>query len=69
MSDEEIIELQSRIAFQEYQISELSSQIALQQKQILELKGLCETIVERLKSGLPAVAENSADGIERPPHY
>lgn len=69
MVDKQIVELESRIAFQEYQIGELSSQVEEQQKQILELEALCRSIVKRLKSG-GATSEGSAAEIkERPPHY
>ncbi|MDD2558670.1 MAG: SlyX family protein [Desulfuromonadaceae bacterium] len=69
MPEKRIIELESRIAFQEYQLSELNDQIADQQKQILELKSVLKTIVERIttSSGGSFSAEHSVD--ERPPHY
>lgn len=68
MADERIVELESRLAFQEYQLGELSSQVAEQQKQILELEALCRSIVKRMKSS--AVADGGTSGAEEcPPHY
>jgi uncharacterized coiled-coil protein SlyX len=68
MADKRIVELESRLAFQENQLGELSSQVAEQQKQILELEALCRSIVKRMKSGV--VADGSAtEAAERPPHY
>lgn len=69
MSDKQIVELESRIAFQEYQLGELSSQIAEQQKQILELEALCRGIVKRFQSGSPASEGSASEDKERPPHY
>jgi len=69
MSDKQIVELESRIAFQEYQIEELSSQAAEQQKQILELEALCKSIAKRLKSSSVASEGSATEVDERPPHY
>jgi len=69
MADKHIVELESRIAFQEYQIGELSSQVAEQQKQILDLEALCRTIVKRLKSSSAASEGSATEVDERPPHY
>jgi uncharacterized coiled-coil protein SlyX len=68
MADNQIVDLESRIAFQEYQLGELSSQIEEQQKQILELEALCRSIVKRMKSG-SAAGEGTSEIDERPPHY
>ncbi len=69
MPEKRIIELESRIAFQEYQLSELSSQIADQQKQILKLNSVLKKVFERIatSSGGSFSSAHSAD--ERPPHY
>lgn len=69
MPEERIIELESRIAFQEYQLSELSNQIADQQKQILELKSLLKTIAERITTSSGGSFSSDPNGDERPPHY
>lgn len=69
MSDKQIVELESRIAFQEYQIEELNSQVAEQQKQILELEAVCRSIAKRMKSGIVASEGSATDVDERPPHY
>lgn len=68
MPDKHIVELESRIAFQEYQLGELNSQVAEQQKQILELEALCRSIVKRMKSSATN-GEGAAEVDERPPHY
>jgi len=64
-----MVELESKVAFQEYQIEKLSSQIAQQQKQILELEALCRSIVNRLKSGTTTSEGASVEVDECPPHY
>lgn len=69
MSDKQMVELESRIAFQEYQIEELSSQISEQQKQILEIEALCRSMAKRLKSGSVSSEDPETEINERPPHY
>lgn len=69
MPETQMVELESKIAFQEYQMEKLSSQIAAQQKQIVELEALCRSIVNRLKNGTTTSEDVSVEVDERPPHY
>ena len=67
--NDDLIELQTQLAFQEHTIGELNEVLTSQQKQIdlltLELRLLREqmgTLEERVESAGPP-------GTERPPHY
>ncbi|MBN2645677.1 MAG: SlyX family protein [Desulfuromonadaceae bacterium] len=64
---EKWIDLETRMAYLEYQNQELISQLAEQQKQIFTLEGLCQTLVRRLKNLAVSDTEEGHDA--RPPHY
>ena len=64
--DQEIIELQTRLAFQEESILELSDVTARQQREIWAL----EQKLELLQQQLEVLAENeTAEQEPPPPHY
>ena len=69
-TDNDIIELQQRLAFQEDSIAQLSDQIALQDKELREAKAHIQILREKfldLSDELEQIAP--ANGSERPPHY
>jgi SlyX protein len=65
---EELIELQTQLAFQEHTIAELNDVVTNQQKQLdllrLELKMLREKLGD-----LEVRVETGPPGQEKPPHY
>jgi len=68
MSEERLIELETRVAFQEKTIKELSDVLYAQQQEMNGLKDICV----QLRSQITAFseAENGPDPREeRPPHY
>jgi SlyX protein len=65
--DNQLIDLQSRLAFQEHAIQELSEVLAGQQRQIEVLQGTVEELNRRLHE-LSAGAPD-ASAAEPPPHY
>lgn len=67
---EEIIDLQSRVLFQEDALQQLSDMIAQQDKQIQWLQQQLTSITDKLKE--QSYQQSQSDGgdiIERPPHY
>ena len=65
---EQLIELQSQLAFQENTIRELDEVVATQQADILELQRQWDMLREQyrvLQAGLPGESIAS----EKPPHY
>lgn len=65
--DNQLIDLQSRLAFQEHAIQELGEVLAGQQRQIEVLQGTVEELTRRLhelSAGVP-----DAPAAEPPPHY
>ena len=68
MQQDRLVEIESRIAHQEYLLSELNDALASQQAQIIRLQSLCETLMERVSS-LGELASEGDSSNERPPHY
>ena len=68
MSEERIVELESKLAYQEQTLEELNEVVTDQQARLMQLEELCRSLVERVRS----LGEASSDGdpeAERPPHY
>lgn len=68
MNEDRIIEIETKVAYQEHAISELSDVIYRQQQQIDKLERLCNSLTDRLQD----VAESTSTdkgGYEKPPHY
>jgi SlyX protein len=68
MSDERIIELEIKAAYQEDLLQELNKIVAGQQQQIDRLEATCQMLNERIKSlSVEGGAGENVD--EVPPHY
>lgn len=68
MTDEErLIELETRLTFQEDLLDTLNHIVAEQQQELMQLKDLCRDLLTQLRQ-LPEARQRSADE-ERPPHY
>jgi len=68
MSEERMVNIEAKIAYQEHSLQELNDVIYRQQKQIDQLEQICQQLIERVKS----LAETSLTGTpedEKPPHY
>ena len=68
MSDERLVEIESRMAHQEHLLLELDDVITKQQEKIMRLEELCASLVQRMR----AIGEALPGGLpedERPPHY
>ncbi len=68
MSEERIIELETRVAYQDETLRVLSDTLARQQQQLESLGALCRQMLERLRE------QSSTSGREQPvdevpPHY
>jgi SlyX protein len=67
MKKEEIIDIQSRLAFQEDALTELNKVAARQQREIRELKEEIKQLKEGLKSVAASIPGRGEE--EPPPHY
>ncbi len=63
----EIIELETKIAFQEDMIQALNSTLAEQQQELIELKRDIEELQVQLRNLAPSLSSAVTD--ETPPHY
>jgi len=68
VDDEKIIDIETKLAYQEHLLSALDDALSNQQAQIAELEHLCQSLVERIRALSEAGGENIDDD-ERPPHY
>ncbi len=68
MTEERILEIETKLAYQEDLIQELNKTIFDQQKRIEQLENTCRYLIEQTKE----ISENVSSGKiadERPPHY
>ncbi|MCP4234552.1 MAG: SlyX family protein [Aestuariibacter sp.] len=63
----ELVELEAKLAFQEDMIQALNLTVAEQQQELLELKRDLEEIQVQLRAMAPSLAPGITD--EPPPHY
>ncbi len=66
--EERIIELETKISYQEDLIQEFNKHVISQQNQIDQLTNLCEILKQQLKE-VHANLPDSIAGDEKPPHY
>ncbi len=69
MNEDRMVELESKMAFQEEALQSLSDTVYQQQKKIDRLEAICRSLVEHVKDLSQAAAEGHAGANERPPHY
>ena len=68
MIEERIVNIETKITFQEDQIEELNKTVYQQQQKLDRLEAICEALARELR----ALAEAGNEGKpanERPPHY
>ncbi|MCZ6565839.1 MAG: SlyX family protein [Gammaproteobacteria bacterium] len=68
MSEDRIIELESKVAYQEDLLQELNTIVIDQQSQLDKLSMLCQALNDRLKDAMRSLPDSSHED-ERPPHY
>lgn len=68
MCDERLIEIETRIAFQEDLLQDLNQTIYEQQRKIERLEAICDSLIGHVRELSESVAERGPVN-ERPPHY
>ena len=68
VDDKQLIDIETKLAYQEHLLSALNDALSNQQAQIAELEQLCQSLVERIRALSEAGGESGSDD-ERPPHY
>lgn len=69
MNEERLMEIETRIAFQEHTIKELSDVIYKQQQQIDRLSAICAALEKRSREFAESSLKISLPANEKPPHY
>lgn len=69
MDEQRIIELETRLAYQEHTLAELNDIVTDQQQQLTKLGRLVESLTSRLTAMADAMPGSSTPQNERPPHY
>jgi len=67
MSDERLVEIESKLAHQDQLLLELNDALTLQQEKIMRLEELSKTLLDRVRALGEAVPGDAQDA--RPPHY
>ncbi len=68
MSDERLVDIETKLAHQDHLMIELNDVITNQQERIMKLEELCASLVDRVRSiGESMPGDGSSE--EPPPHY
>ena len=68
MQEDRLVDIESKIAFQEDLLQELNKTIYEQQKKIARLEAICNSLIDHVKELSEAATEGGVIN-ERPPHY
>ena len=68
MNEEQIIDIETKLAFQDGSLQELNQVVCQQQQRIEQLEETCRFLLGRLRELTDSLTEVGATD-ERPPHY
>ena len=68
MSEERLVDIESKLAHQDQLLLDLDDVITAQQAKLIQLEQLCQTLLERVRAISDAMP-GDAQADERPPHY
>ena len=68
MSDDRLMDIETKLAFQEHTIEELNSVVIEQQEEIERLKNAVEYLLDKMQQFADTQMER-APANEKPPHY
>ncbi len=69
MSEERLVKIETKIAFQEQNIKDLNDVLYEQQQEIERLNSICDALVKRFKELSEFTPGIDAPANEKPPHY
>ena len=69
MNEERLINIETKIAYQEDLIEELNKTVYQQQQKLDHLEAVCKSLAMHIKSLADAGNEGKQSVNERPPHY
>ncbi len=68
MNEERLIDIETKLAYQEDLIEELNKTVYRQQKELERLEAICKSLAGRIES-LSTARGEGIPANERPPHY
>jgi SlyX protein len=68
MIEDRLVNIETKIAFQEDAIEELNKVVYLQRKKLGQLEAICESLARHIES-MEKTGSGSPTANERPPHY
>ena len=68
MTDDRLVDIESRLAHQDQQLLDLDDVVTAQQARIMQLEQLCESLLDRVRA-IGEALPGEPPGDERPPHY
>lgn len=69
MNEQRLVEIETKIAYQEKTIKDLNDELYTQQQEVEQLKIVCDALLKRVKELSEAVQGIDAPADEKPPHY
>ena len=69
MSEERLVEIETKIAFHEQTIKDLNDVIYEQQQEIERLGSICDALMKRVKELSAFTPASNVPANEKPPHY
>jgi SlyX protein len=69
MNEERLIDLETKISFQEDQIEELNKTVYQQQQKLDQLTEVCKALAGQVRALAEAGGDGKGPANERPPHY
>lgn len=68
MNENRLVDIETKLAYQEHTTNQLNEVVCRQQQQIDQLEVICKHLLERL-TGLSESVDGSGMTNEKPPHY
>jgi SlyX protein len=69
MIEERLINIETKISYQEDHIEELNKTVYQQQQKLDRLEAICEALARQMRSLADAGNDGKSSANERPPHY
>ena len=68
MSEDRLVDIESKLAHQDQLLFDLNEVVTSQQAKIMQLEQLCQSLIDRVRAiGESVSGDGAAD--DRPPHY
>ena len=69
MSEDRLVDIESKLAHQDQLLLELNDVVTAQQARIMQLEQLCSSLLDRVRSIGESMPGGEATPDEKPPHY